>query len=65
MRIKTIQELKDAISREIDIISENGIVDEHGNWTSKRDEEDRLRKLHSEICYFMREYGWKISKDLS
>lgn len=54
--MKTVEELKEDISREIDIVPIQGVTDEHGKWTSKEDEEKRLRKLHAEISYFMREY---------
>ncbi|WP_180953899.1 hypothetical protein [Bacillus sp. M6-12] len=55
--IKTIEELKRSIEREMDLVPENGVTDEHGNWTSQKNEEKRLRNLHADICYFMREYS--------
>lgn len=52
----TVEELKRNISREIDCLPEHGVTTEDGGWNSKKDEEERLRRLHHEICYFMREY---------
>jgi hypothetical protein len=54
---KTVEELKKDIEREIDLISEDGVTDEHDNWTSKEDEEKRLKRLFDDITYFMREYS--------
>lgn len=52
----SVEELKRNIEREIDCIPDHGVSGEYGGWTSKKDEVERLNKLHHEICYFMREY---------
>ncbi|WPS85554.1 hypothetical protein SMD22_00405 (plasmid) [Brevibacillus halotolerans] len=53
----TVEALKKRIAREIDLIPEDGVTDEYDNWTSKEDEEKRLRRLLDDITYFMREYS--------
>lgn len=53
---KTVTELKADIAREMERVPESGVTGEHGEWTSQKAEEERLRKLHWDICYFMREY---------
>lgn len=53
----SVDELKEDIVRQIELVPESGVTGEYGGWTSKRDEQERLQKLHSEICYFMNDYG--------
>ena len=58
MNMKTIEQMKRHIEQEIELVPVEGVTGEHGDWTSQKDEIERLRKLHSEICYFVRQYGY-------
>lgn len=53
----SVQQLKDQIAEQIEVIPEDGITTEDGSWISKEDEQERLRKLYNDIAYFLWEYA--------